>query len=126
MPQLSYDSGFGHWQDWCVQDLQSRMSRLPVLGRVFALPAILLILNIVDALTTSYGLSRGLVETNPLFSYAAIPAKLLGCGTFFATSYLQSRLNPKAKIINDIILSIMIVIYVFVVLNNTLTIIRFD
>ena len=99
------------------------MSHLPVLGGVFALPAILLILKLVDASTTGYDLSRGLVEDNPIISYAALPAKLLGCGTFFATSYLQSRLNTKGKIINDIILGIMVVIYVFVVLNNTVAII---
>jgi hypothetical protein len=98
------------------------MSRLPVLGGVFALPAILLFLNLVDALPTSYDLSRGLVEDNPLFSYTERPAKLLCCGTFFATSYLQSRLNTEAKIINDIILCVLVVVHVIVVLNNMVAI----
>jgi hypothetical protein len=102
------------------------MSRLPVLGNVFALPAILLILNLVDVLTTNYGLSRGLIEINPLFSYAVIPGKFLGCGILFTTSYLQSKLCPKTRVINDIIISIIIAFYVFVVLNNILAIIRLD
>jgi hypothetical protein len=85
---------------------------------VLALPAVLLILNLIDAITTGYGLSHGIQEMNPLFSYAVVPGKFLGCGVLFVTSYLQNQLNPKAKYVNAAILCVVIIIYLFVVVNN--------
>jgi len=105
-----------------MQGLHNRMKRFLVLPRVLVLPTILLILNLADTLTTRYGLSLGLAEANPFFSFTATPLKFLGCGTLFVTSFLQNRLHPKAKSINDVILGIVIAVYVCVVLNNMLTI----
>ena len=104
--------------------MQERIDGSGSLSRVFALPAVLLVLNMVDALMTEHGLSVGLREVNPLFSFAAIPAKFLGCTALFATAYLQNRLNPKAKIINDAVVCIVVIFYFFVVGHNALTLIR--
>lgn len=104
--------------------LQKRIDGSQSLSRIFALPAILLVLNMIDALMTEYGLSIGLREVNPLFSLVAIPAKFLGCIVLFATSYLQDRINPKAKTINDTIVCIVVILYLFVLSNNALTIIH--
>jgi hypothetical protein len=87
------------------------------------LPAILLILNALDVLSTIYGLSRGALEMNPLFSYAVIPGKFLCCGILFITASIQNKLNPKARYVNITILSVTI-IYLFVIGNNTLSILN--
>ena len=87
------------------------------------LPAILLILNALDVLSTIYGLSRGAREMNPLFSYAVIPGKFLCCDILFITAYLQNKLNPKARCVNITILSVTI-IYLFVIINNSLSILK--
>lgn len=99
------------------------MSHLLAIGKSFVLPTMLLFLNLADSVTTRYGLSRGLVEANPLFFYAEIPVKFLGCGALFITPLLQDRLTPRAKVVNSIILKTMIIIYIFVVLNNIVKII---
>jgi hypothetical protein len=92
------------------------------LNYVFVLPSILLFLNFLDSVTTVYGLSNGLVETNPLFSWEIMPAKSICCGVLFVTSYLQSRISFKGKILQDGVICSMIIFYLFVVCNNTLLI----
>ena len=59
----------------------------------FVLPAILLILNALDVLSTIYGLSRGALEMNPLFSYAVIPGKFLGCDILFIVTHAGALAN---------------------------------
>jgi len=78
---------------------------------------VLLLLNVIDVLTTGWGLSHGLAEMNPQFSFAIVPLKFLGCGALFFTSYLQSRLSLKTRILNAAILCVVIG-YVFIVFNN--------
>jgi hypothetical protein len=80
-------------------------------------PAVLFFLNVVDVLSTGWGLSHGLVEMNFLFSFSVVPFKFLGCGLLGFASYVQYRLNPRAKIVNAAVLSV-IVAYVLVVINN--------
>jgi hypothetical protein len=80
-------------------------------------------LNLLDLLTTNYGLSRGLTEANPLFTEAAIPGKLIACGIFFAISYLQERWHARTKKFLDIVLIILISLYIYVVINNIVAII---
>lgn len=83
----------------------------------FLLPAVLFFLNVVDVLSTSWGLSHGLVEMNFLFSFSVVPLKFLGCGLLGLASYVQYRLNPCAKAVNVAILGV-IVGYLLVVVNN--------
>jgi hypothetical protein len=90
----------------------------------FKLPMTLLFLNVIDVLTTSWGLSHGFVEMNPLFSFAVVPLRFLGCGVLFLTSYLLNRLNLKTKILNAVILCVVIV-YILVAINNIFWILYF-
>jgi hypothetical protein len=94
-----------------------RINQTLIFGRLFFLPTLFLVLNLIDVLTTKYGLSIGLVEMNPLFS-AIIPGKIFVCAIFFATSYFLNRYKVWTKHLNDIALIILIVFYVVVVLNN--------
>ena len=82
-----------------------------------SLPFVLLFLNVVDVLTTGWGLSHGLQEINPLFSVGVIPLKFLGCSIIGYTSYLQYQLNSNAKAVNAVIL-IIVFAYLAVVVNN--------
>jgi hypothetical protein len=86
-------------------------------GNFLLFPAVLFFLNVVDVLSTGWGLSRGLVEMNFLFSFSVVPFKFLGCGLLGLASYVQYRLNPCAKAVNVAVL-IVIVAYVLVVVNN--------
>lgn len=81
------------------------------------LPIALFLLGVADVLSTGWGLSNGLVEMNPLFSFALVPLKFLGCGLLGLASHLQSRLNPKVKFVNVVVLCVMIA-YSVVVANN--------
>jgi hypothetical protein len=83
----------------------------------FVFPAALFLLNVVDVLSTSWGLSHGLAEMNPLFSFSVVPLKFLGCGLLGLTSYVQHRLNPRAKTVNAVILCV-VVAYLLEVVNN--------
>ena len=83
----------------------------------------LLVLNVIDVITTAYGLSIGLKEMNPLFSFAAVPGKFLGCELLFVASWFQDRSNSVARYVNTAILSV-VVVYLFVVGNNMLLILR--
>jgi hypothetical protein len=87
------------------------------------LPAILLMLNAIDVTTTAYGLSHGLNEGNPLFSFAIIPEKFLGCGILLAASWFTTRLSSATRYVNIAILSV-VVVYLFVVGNNLFLILR--
>lgn len=87
------------------------------------LPAIVLTLNAIDVITTVYGLSHGLNERNPLFSFAVIPAKFLGCEILFAASWFATRLSSATRYVNIAILSVLVV-YLFVVGNNLFLIFR--
>jgi len=87
------------------------------------LPAILLTLNAIDITTTIYGLSHGLSEGNPLFSFAIIPEKMLGCQILLIASWFATRLNSATRYVNIAILSV-VVVYLFVVGNNLLLILR--
>ena len=70
------------------------------------LPGFLFFLNVADVMSTRWGLSVGLVEMNPLFSFAVVPLKFMGCGILFLASYLQNRLAPGMKVINAAILCV--------------------
>jgi len=83
----------------------------------FVWPAVLLILNVIDVMTTGWGLSHGLLEMNTLFSFDVVPFKFFGCGILGVTSYLQNRLNPTARVVNFVILCVVIA-YMLVVVNN--------
>jgi len=96
-------------------------------GRKFLfLPTVLLMLNIIDVVTTSYGLSIGLREINPLFSLSVLVlfGKFLGCAALFATSYLQNRLYPQGKNYIAVVLCIVIFVYALTTSNNLIFIFR--
>jgi len=107
-----------------VFEIQQRINFLHDLREVIFLPSILLVLNIIDVVSTNYGLLYGLQEINPLFSNAIIPGKLLGCAILFVTSFLANRLSPKVKVLNNAILSCTVIFYLFVIVNNALLIIK--
>lgn len=83
----------------------------------FVWPVVLLVLNVVDVMTTGWGLSHGLLEMNTLFSFGVVPFKFFGCGILGVASYLQSRLDPKARFVSAVIL-VMVIVYLLVVVNN--------
>jgi hypothetical protein len=87
------------------------------------LPAILLTLNAIDVATTFFGLSHGLNEMNPLFSFAVIPEKILGCQILLIASWFATRLSFATRYVNIAILSL-VVLYFFVVGNNILLILH--
>lgn len=105
--------------------MQTRVNQLLVISRVFFLPTILLMLNLVDMLSTNYGLSLGLTEINPLYSNVAVLGKMFGCCILFAVCYVQYRWQTNTKKINNIILGLLILFYVGVVINNFTAIISF-
>ena len=86
---------------------------------------ILLALNVIDVVTTGYGLSIGLREINPLFSLSGVVlfGKFFGCGVLFATSYLQFRFFPQEKNYIAIVLSVLIFVYLLTTSNNIVSII---
>ena len=86
-------------------------------SNVLMLPALLFLLNAIDVLSTSWGLSNGLVEMNPMFSFGIVPLKFLGCGVLGVTAFLQNRLNPNARAVKTVILCVVIA-YMLVVANN--------
>ena len=88
------------------------------------LPTILLVLNVIDVATSSYGLSIGLREINPFFSLTAavLACKFLGCGMLFAASYLQYRFYPNAKGYMATVLSALIFVYLLGAANNIILI----
>jgi hypothetical protein len=94
-----------------------RINQIQLFSRLFFLPTLFLVLNLIDVLTTKYGLSIGLVEMNPLFS-AIIPGKIFVCATFFATSYFLHRYKVWTKQLNNVVLIGLIVFYLIVVINN--------
>jgi hypothetical protein len=106
-----------------LKGIQTKLSlaRIDVLltrkNNFFVLPAVLLLLNVADVLSTRWGLTIGLVEMNPLFSFAAIPLKFMGWGILFVASYLQNRLAPTARGVRALILCIAIAQFI-VVTNN--------
>jgi len=82
------------------------------------LPLSVFLLNIADLLTTNWGLSNGLIEMNPLFSFGFfVPLKFLGCGMMGLASYLQYRINPASKFLKAGFLCVAIV-YSVVIINN--------
>jgi hypothetical protein len=95
-------------------DVDALLTRKSV---TLSLPFVLLFLNVIDVLTTGWGLSHGLQEINPLFSFGVIPLKFLGCSIIGYTSYLQYQLNSNAKAVNVVIL-IIVFAYLAVVVNN--------
>ena len=101
---------------------QSRLGNLRVLSRVFALPSFILTLNILDVMSTQYGLALGLQEVNPLFSDAIVPGKFLGCLILFWPSFFANRLNSRVKICVDTILFCVSIFYTLVLANNILLI----
>lgn len=124
MHQLPQDHHFGNKNIRWVFQIQQRINFQHDLREVLLLPSILLVLNIIDAVSTNYGVLHGLQEINPLFSNAVIPAKFLGCAILFATSFLVNRLSPKVKILNNAILFCAVIFYVFVIVNNAFLIIQ--
>lgn len=69
-------------------------------------------------LTTSYGLSLGMREINPLYSDVGVFGKMFGCAVLFGVCYVQYRWQINTKKINNIILGLLILFYVAVITNN--------
>jgi hypothetical protein len=86
-------------------------------NKFFVLPAVLLLLNIADVMSTRWGLTIGLVEMNPLFSFAIVPLKFMGWGILFVASYLQNRLAPTSRVV-DAAIFCMTIAQLIVVTNN--------
>ena len=90
---------------------------------------ILVILNLADVATTFYGLSIGGTELNPLFQPEGLPIKLalpfLYAFLFLATYHLCRKQSfVKGLWILDVNLVILIIIYLAVVMNNLVGIMR--
>lgn len=97
--------------------------------RQILLLIVLVILNLADIATTFYGLSIGGSELNPLFQPEGVPIKIalpLMYAFLFLGSYQfcqKSRFKKGLKTL-DINLAILIIIYVLVVANNLIGIMR--
>ena len=101
--------------------MQPTLGTLNSAGRKFlVLPTVLLMLNVVDVASSSYGLSIGLREVNPLFSLSAMVllGKFFGCAALFATSYLQHRFYPEGKNYVAVVLVVLIFVYLLTTSNN--------
>ena len=107
--------------------MQPSLGTLSSAGRKFlVLPTVLLMLNVIDVASTSYGLSIGLREINPLFSLSGIVlfGKFLGCAALFATSYLQHKFYPKGNNYIAVVLVILIIVYLITTSNNIIHILQ--
>jgi len=121
MRQLPQDYLFRNKKNRAVYTIQPRIGSRHYL-KVFTLPALLLTLNVLDIISTQYGLTIGLREINPLFSNAIIPGKFLGCTVLYFSSFFANRLDSKVKTCVDGILCCVIIFYVLVLANNILLI----
>ena len=94
--------------------------------RFLFLPTVLLVLNMIDVATTSYGLSIGLHEFNPLFSPSAtvLFGKFLGCAMLFGSSYLQYKFYPNSRGYIAVVLCVLIFVYLLTTANNIISIVR--
>jgi Domain of unknown function (DUF5658) len=107
--------------------MQPRLGSLVLRNENFLfLPTILLLLNVIDVATSSYGLSIGLREINPLFSLSVtvLTGKFLGCGMLFVSSYLQYKFYPNAKIYMATVLYALIFVYLLGTANNLVLILK--
>jgi len=94
-------------------------------GRYLCLLTLLFTLNLADAATTLYGLSRGATELNPLFDVQTLEGKVVAPALFavlwmLTFAYCDRQGHERLKAVLKALLAILLTLYAIVVCNNLL------